>query len=88
MIASNHGRYLTGWPDETLLKAIVGDAMAAADITTHGMPNYLRARRRGNYQIFTNYGPVAAQIPASITGQFCVGDRLVPPAGVAIMVSG
>ena len=85
LVTSNHGRYLTGWPDEALLRGIVGDSMQAAGILLHEMPRYLRLRRRGGYLICTNYGPDPAEIPQSITGTFHIGGRVVPPAGVSVI---
>ena len=51
------------------------------------LPAYLRVRQRGDMLVFTNYGPSPARIPQSFTGGLPLGDRLVPPAGVAVLSS-
>ena len=81
----NAGAYLTGWPDETLLKAIIGDMMIRAGLSTHDMPPYLRLRQRGHLAIFTHYGPDEVSIPASFTGKIIMGSHKMKQADVTIM---
>ena len=84
----NAGAYLTAWPDEKLLKAIIGDMMARAGLETHDMPPYLRVRRRGNLAIFTHYGPDEVTIPDSFQGTILLGSRQMKQADVTILDCG
>ena len=77
--------YLTGWVDDNLLKLICAEQMQLADIAVHDMPDYLRVRQRGQILIFTNYGTEPASIPQSFSGDILLGERSVPPAGVAVL---
>ena len=86
MIKGNQGAYLCAWPDETLLKQMIGDAMQNADITCHDMPEYMRVRQRGNQLIFTHYGPESVIIPDSFEGTIILGSRQMSQADVTIMV--
>lgn len=86
LVSGNSASYLTGWPDETILRAILGEQMDKAGITRHVMPDYLRMRRRGGLVILTNYGPQSVAAPKSLVGNFCVGQRDIPSAGVSIMM--
>ena len=84
----NQASYLTAWPDEGLLKDIVGDAMSKAGVARHDMPAYMRVRQRGHHLIFTHYGPQIAQIPDSFDGEIILGDRQMSQADVTIMKIG
>ena len=81
----NQGSYLCAWPDEGLLRKIMGDAMAKSNIATHDMPPYLRVRQRGNQLIFTHYGKSAVSIPDSFKGEILLGSREMSQADVTIM---
>lgn len=81
----NQGSYLCAWPDEGLLRAIMGDAMQKADIACHDMPAYLRVRQRGGHLIFTHYGPAEVTIPDSIKGDVLLGSRQMKQADVTII---
>ena len=81
----NQASYLTAWPDEGLLKEIVGDAMSKAGIARHNMPAYMRVRQRGHHLIFTHYGPQTATIPDSFDGEIILGHRQMSQADVTIM---
>ena len=85
LVNGNSGSYLTGWPDQELLRGILGDQMDKAGITRHHLPDYLRMRRRGKMIFLTNYGPMPVTVPNSIIGEFVVGAREIPAAGVAIL---
>lgn len=85
MITSNKTSYLAGWPDATLLRAIVKTQMEQAQIDIHELPAYLRMRQRGQMVILTNYGPAPVAIPETVTGRLLVGERIIPSAGVAIL---
>ena len=81
----NQGSYLCAWPDEGLLKAIIGDAMHKAGIACHDMPAYLRVRQRGTQLIFTHYGPEQVTIPESFTGEVLLGSRVMSQTDVTII---
>ena len=86
LVSGDRASYLTGWPDEVILRALLGEQMDKAGITRHLMLDYLRMRRRGRMVILTNYGPQSVTVPDSLQGEFCVGEREIPPAGVSILV--
>jgi len=89
LIHQKNSSYLTGWVDQKLFKLICAEQMKKAGLAVHDLPRYLRVRQRGDMLIFTNYGPTPARIPQSFTGDLFLGDRDVPPAGVAVLsVSG
>ena len=81
----NQGSYLSAWPDEGLLRAMIGNAMHKAGIICHDMPPYLRVRNRGNHLIFTHYGPEEVTIPDSFNGEIILGARKMAQADVTIM---
>ena len=81
----NQGSYVTAWPDEGLLKAIIGNAMQKAGIACHDMPAYLRVRQRGEQLIFTHYGPEQVTIPDSFTGEILLGSRVMSQTDVTII---
>ena len=85
VIKSNRTSYLAGWPDAALANNLIGKAMQNAGIQTHEMPDYLRVRQRGNKLIFVNYGDRMVTIPDSFSGNFILGTKDVPAAGVSIM---
>ena len=89
LIHQKNSSYLTGWVDQKLFRLICAEQMKKAGLAVHDLPRYLRVRQRGDMLIFTNYGPTPARIPQSFTGDLFLGDRDVPPAGVAVLsVSG
>ncbi|NKC15530.1 MAG: beta-galactosidase [Gammaproteobacteria bacterium] len=79
--------YICAWPDARLLKAMLGAAMRCAGLPVRRMPGYLRLREYGGYRFITNYGPETEQIPAAVDGERLLGERTVPPRGVAILRS-
>ena len=81
----NQGSYLCAWPDEGLLKVIIGDAMQKAGIVCHDMPAYLRVRQRGGQLIFTHYGPEQVTIPESFKGEVLLGSRIMSQTDVTIL---
>ena len=81
----NQGSYLCAWPDEGLLKAIIGDAMRKAGVACHDMPAYLRVRQRGTQLIFTHYGPEQVKIPESFAGEVLLGSRVMSQTDVTII---
>ncbi|MBP9184831.1 MAG: beta-galactosidase [Fuscovulum sp.] len=73
---------LHGWPDETLLTALATQTAAAAGLQTLPLPPHIRLRRRGDWWVFTNYGPESWTLPP---GFHCLmGGETLPPQGVTI----
>ena len=66
---------------------MLGAAMRCAGLPVRRMPGYLRLREYGGYRFITNYGPETEQIPAAVDGERLLGERTVPPRGVAILRS-
>ena len=85
LTTGNQGSYLCAWPDEELLKKIIGEAMRQAQLPSHDMPPYLRVRQRGKHLIFTHYGPDKVTIPDSFEGKIILGKRDMSQADVTIM---
>lgn len=85
LVSANRGAYLTAWPDEILLKAVLAGEMNKADIECFDMPPYTRLRRRGPMTFVTNYGPTHQSLPARLEGEIILGERIIPPAGVTIL---
>ena len=59
VMAAGGLRYLGGWPDETALDRLLGDACAAAGVPVERMPESLRCRDAGGRRFYFNYGPDA-----------------------------
>ncbi len=77
--------YLACWPDAQLLKSVLGLAAERAGLATIDLPDTIRVRRRGDIVFAFNYGHQAWQIPFS--GEFLLGDSVVPPQGVCAWIS-
>ena len=81
-----HGkaRYLATWPQGAVLDEVIARACSDAGLSMIPMPKGLRVRRTGNYLFVFNYAAEAQSIPEDISGDPIMGERIVPPAGVAI----
>ena len=83
-----HGRrfYLTGWPDDALLKRIVDNACATARIDTLDLPDAVRVRSRGGLRIVTNYGGDGHDLAAlGLSGERVLGDGRLRANDVAVL---
>jgi beta-galactosidase len=80
-----HERFhcITGCFDIGLLKQVLQGAAGAAGIETTELPPDVRLRRRGDLQLAFNFGPQAVEAPAPSDARFALGERLLPPGGVA-----
>ena len=87
LMIHNQGLAILPAADQKLF-APFSEQMKKAGLVVHDLPACPWVRQRGDMLVFTNYG-CPARIPQSFTGGLLLGDRLVPPAGVAVLsVSG
>ncbi len=76
-------RYLAGWPDDALLETLMAAMAAEAGVTTTRLPRDIRLRRAGDITFAFNYGAEAIDITSVAGEALIIGNRLLPPAGVA-----
>ena len=78
------GCYLAGRPDEALLAEITQRLLADAGLASLELPQDIRIRDNGETRFAFNYGAQDADI-SSLVGNapLLLGDRLLPPCGVA-----
>lgn len=77
--------YLAGNLDGDALRALFRPLAAAAGLDTVDLPEGLRLRRAGSLRFAFNYGGTAAALPDAVEGAFLIGERSLPPAGVAVL---
>ncbi len=75
--------YLTCWPDASLLTRILTDLASKAGLDPAPMPEGVRLSRRGEVVFAINYAPEPREAPAPHDAHFVLGERTLPPAGVA-----
>ncbi len=80
-------RYLAAWPTADLARTILANAAKDAGLVTHSLPEGLRIRRAGARLFAFNYATQVRTLPDSIKGTFVIGERTLPPAGVAAITS-
>jgi beta-galactosidase len=80
-----HGRinYLTTWPDAALWSRILADLAEQAGLAPAPLPEGVRLSRRGDVVFAVNYAPEPREAPAPTGADFLLGERILPPAGVA-----
>jgi beta-galactosidase len=83
VVRCRHLRYFAGWFDDALLQGLLDQAAQDAGVATAPVSGDMRLRRRGDLQFAINYGPETAQAPAPADACFVLGERVLPPAGVA-----
>jgi beta-galactosidase len=76
--------YLATWPDQALLLRILTDLAEAAGLRPVVLPEGVRVSRRGELVFAINYSPEPRSAPAPPDAAFLLGERLLPPAGVAV----
>jgi beta-galactosidase len=76
--------YLTTWPDQALLLHILTDLAEQAGLEAHALPEGVRISRRGDVVFAINYAPEPREAPAPEGADYLLGERTLPPAGVAI----
>ena len=81
-------QYVGAWPGADLLDAVIDAASANAGLETLRLGDDVRIRRRGGLVVAINYGPEAIDLATIVPGidalTFLIGERHIPPAGVAI----
>lgn len=79
-------RYLAGWFDADMQRALLLAAARDAGLAVHRLPEGLRLRRRGDLLYAFNYDDVAHAVSAEACAgaRWLVGGALVPPQGVSI----
>jgi beta-galactosidase len=79
-------RYLAGWFDAGMHRALLLAAAHDARLAVHPMPDGLRLRRLGDLLYAFNYDDVAHAVPAEACAgaSWLIGGELVPPQGVCI----
>lgn len=78
--------YIAGWPDESLLDDVLRGAAGSAGIAVKQLPQGIRVRKMGEYNIYVNYGALRQQMVFE-TGaeQVVLGDSSsIAAAGVSI----
>jgi beta-galactosidase len=76
--------YLSGWPDEELLKSVLRRIFQAARIPTLDLLEDIRVRDNGAIRYIFNYGAETTDISALIGEEtLLLGERLLEPCGVA-----
>ena len=78
--ASARTHYLAGQTDAGLLRRILTDIAVAAGLQPRDLGPDVRVERRGALNFLFNYGPQ----PVAIEEELLIGNKMVPPAGVAI----
>ena len=75
--------YLAGWPDETLLHAVVRLLAGHAELELLELPDFVRVRRRGDMAFAFNYGDADVALPVA-RARFVLGSPSLAPGDVAI----
>jgi beta-galactosidase len=76
--------YLACWPPAVLLRHVLRALCAEAGIHTIELPQGLRIARRGDLHFAFNYDRSPLEVPARAEAEFLIGERNLPPAGVAV----
>jgi beta-galactosidase len=80
-------QYLGAWPGREMIDAAIDSAATKAGLACLNLPEEIRVRKRGGIAFAINYGPepvdLSSCIPGMATADLILGDRLLPPAGVA-----
>lgn len=83
LVGNDRARYLATLPEPEGLRMVLGDALAWAGVATLPDLGNLRIARRGGLTFAFNFGAAPATAPAPGQARFHIGQRTVPPAGVA-----
>jgi beta-galactosidase len=86
VVKAGRVRYLAGWFDAAMQRALLIAAARDAGLAVHRLPEGLRLRRRGHLLYAFNYDDVAHAVPAEACAgaRWLVGGAQVPPQGVSI----
>ncbi len=82
-----HGkvRYLAAWPEPDLASEVLTRAARDAGLVLQPLPDGIRLRRVGRRIFAFNYSTQTLELPASLAGKLALGERTLPPAGVAVL---
>lgn len=81
-----HVRYIAGWPNPQLLNAVICDAASETSLQIINLPDGIRTRKAGDVRFVFNYAATASELPWS--DGYVIGNRNIPPAGVAVRREG
>ena len=81
IVAAARHVYCGGWPDPTLLAALMKRAVADAGLTPRELPEAVRLRRRGGVTFAFNYGNQPWNAPAG--AEYLIGGPTVGPQDLA-----
>ena len=84
LVGNGHARYLATLPDPDALREIMADTLDWAGVAHLPDLGDLRLTRRGGLTFAFNYGTAPASVPAPVAAKFHIGQRVLPPVGVAI----
>jgi beta-galactosidase len=86
VVKAGRVRYLAGWFDAAMQRALLIAAASDAGLAVHRLPEGLRLRRRGHLLYAFNYDDVTHPVPAEACAgaSWLVGGVQVPPQGVSI----
>jgi beta-galactosidase len=76
-------RYMAGWPDAGLIEWVIRDAARDCGLTLVDLPEGVRTRRAGGLRFAFNYTAQSSELPW--TGGYVIGERQLPPGGVAVL---
>ena len=82
--AEDRVHYLTTWPAPALFEDILKRLLAQAGVSFAHVPEGVRVSRRGDLVFAVNYSPEPRAVPAPEGAVFRIGERILPPAGVAV----
>ena len=88
MIGNNKARYLATLATGELMRAIMADTLAWAEVDTLPDLGDIRITRRGDLVFGFNYGSQPALLPAGPKAVFLVGGKVLAPVDVAIWREG
>ena len=74
--------------DATFDAALIEKLAMDAGLAVSPLPENVHVLHRDGHRIVVNYQDKSIQAPAPAGARFIVGERTVPPAGVAIWVEG
>jgi beta-galactosidase len=84
VIEQQNIRYLTGWPDETMLNKLIKTLAGEQGLKTLELPEGIRVRQLGSYQLWINYSDDNYEID-SAGAELIVGDSLLMASGVTLL---
>jgi beta-galactosidase len=81
--------YLAGRPDAALLDQLLRDILAEAQIEILDLPGDVRVRDNGERRYLLNYGDNVADVSQLVGDRpLLLGDKRLPPCGVAVVKKG